>query len=236
MCGRYSLFTPVPDLEWHFDATAEASFSPRYNAAPGQDLPVILDRDPDAITTARWGFTPSWADEDHGHINARAETATEKASFREAVREQRCLVPADGFYEWVDGQPYRVTVGDGAFAMAGIWDAWTPPDRQAGLGDFGDGESGTVAPDGERGPDGPETVLTYAVLTTEPNAVVGDLHHRMSAILAPEEERAWLDADPGTALDLLDPYPAEEMDAYPVSTAVNDPENDRPELIEPVEL
>ncbi|MFB6218744.1 MAG: SOS response-associated peptidase [Halobacteriaceae archaeon] len=222
MCGRYTLYTPVPELERRFGATAEQEFEPRYNAAPGQDHPVVLDADPDTITAARWGLTPRWADEQQGHINARAETVTEKPSFREAFEERRCLVPADGFYEWADGQPHHVTVGDGPFAMAGIYEPWTPPDRQAGLADF-DGEV-----------EGPGTVRTYAVLTTAPNDVVGDLHHRMSAILAPEEEREYLTADPERARELLDPCPGEEMAAYPVSEAVNDPGNDRPELVEPL--
>lgn len=224
MCGRYSLFTPVPELERQLEATAAEEFAPRYNAAPGEHHPVVLDSDPGRITTARWGLTPRWADDDQAHINARAETVTEKPAFREAFCERRCLVPADGFYEWTDAGPYRVTLGEGAFAMAGVWEPWTPPDRQAGLGDFEDSSA-----------DGPETLSTYAVLTTDPNDVVADLHHRMSAVLAPEEYRTYLTADPAEARELLDPYPAEATAAYPVSTAVNDPGNDRPELVEPVE-
>jgi putative SOS response-associated peptidase YedK len=225
MCGRYTLFTPVSELEEQFDATADRDFSPRYNAAPGQRHPVVLDSDPDTITNARWGLTPEWADEDRGHINARAETVAEKPSFEDAFRERRCLVPADGFYEWADGQPYRVTLGDGAFAMAGIYEPWTPPDRQAGLADFGGGE-----------PDTPDEIRTYAVLTTDPNEVVAGLHDRMAVVLDPGEYGEYLATDPERARELLDPYPAAETDTYPVSEAVNDPDNDRPELVEPVEV
>jgi putative SOS response-associated peptidase YedK len=222
MCGRYSLCTPPAELARRFDVTSDAEFEPRYNAAPGQDLPVILDDDPAAITTARWGLTPQWAEESRDHINARAERVAEAPSFEAAFRRRRCLVLADGFYEWADGRPYRVTLGDGAFAMAGIWEPWTPPDRQSGLDEFGDE------------PDEPETVRTYAVITTEPNEVVADLHHRMAVVLPPGEERTWLEADPETARDLLEPYPAEETSAYRVSDAVNDPANDHPGLVEPL--
>jgi len=230
MCGRYSLFTPPERLEERFGATFERSFEPRYNAAPGQELPVIRNDATGTFEFCRWGLAPDWADDpDDGPINARAETVAEKPTFREAYRRRRCLVPADGFYEWVgepgEKQPYRVRFEDGRpFSMAGIFETWEGTVEQVGLGAFADGEG--AAPE-------TRTVRTFAVLTTEPNRVVEDLHDRMAVIVPRGEERRWLTGD--DPADLLAPYPGDEMEAYPVSTAVNDPANDRPELVEPVE-
>src|SRR6056297_491364 len=170
MCGRYSLFAPPGDIEARFDATFAFDFEPRYNAAPSQSLPVVTDADPDTIQRMEWGLVPSWAGDrsDHGHINARAETLAEKRSFADAYESRRCLVPADGMYEWVerdgDKQPYRVALPDDElFAMAGLYERWEPPQRQTGLGEFG-------ASDDEGGQD--EIVETFTVVTTEPNDTV----------------------------------------------------------------
>ncbi len=237
MCGRYSLFTPPEEFEDRFDVTVE-TYEPRYNAAPGQSLPVITDRDETTVTRMEWGLVPSWADERDGQINARGETVHEKPTFREAfagnegdLAAGRCLVPADGFYEWVDeggtSQPYRVRLtGDRPFAMAGLWSQWRPETTQTGLSAFGSGDGPAAEPD---------IVETFTVVTTEPNSVVGDLHHRMAVILQPEDEQRWLSADPGETRDLLDPYPGAEMEAYPVSPAVGDPANDSPALVEPLD-
>jgi len=237
MCGRYSLFVPPEDLAGQFDITVE-EYRPRYNAAPSQELPVITDQDSERLRRLEWGLIPSWADsrDGGGHINARAESAADKPSFRDSFQQSggdlaagRCLVPADGFYEWVeeDGgkQPYRVTLDEeGAFAMAGLWAQWRPPTTQTGLDSFGSDSQ-------------PETeiVETFTVVTTAPNDLVADLHHRMAVILDPSEYDQWLTADPDEAAALLDPYPSEKMDAYPVSTAVNDPANDSPSVVEPIE-
>ncbi|MFB6309527.1 MAG: SOS response-associated peptidase [Haloarculaceae archaeon] len=227
MCGRYSLATPPADLAERFDVRVPDDLSPRYNCAPGQELPVITSRSPDRVERLEWGLVPEWADDDsRASINARAETVTEKPSFADAFERRRCLVPADGFYEWADRgtgkRPYRVAFEDDRpFAMAGIWERWTPPTAQAGLGDFGGGGVEVSARE------------TFAVLTTEPNDLVADLHHRMAVILSPEEERRWLEAGPGEALDLLDTHPDDELHAYPVSSAVGDVSNDSPDLIEP---
>ncbi|PSQ18605.1 DUF159 family protein [Halobacteriales archaeon QS_8_69_26] len=232
MCGRYSLFTPPDQLEDRFDARFPDGFEPTYNAAPGQDLPVIRNEDPDAFADLTWGLVPSWADDpsDFEFINARSETVAEKPSFRSAYERRRCLVPADGFYEWTgpsgDRRPYRVRLTDDRpFGMAGVWETWegTVESEQAGLDAFTD----------DGGPDlgGTRRIDSFAILTTEPNEVVADLHDRMAVIVPPGEEGRWLtDDDPS---DLLEPYPAEEMEAYPVSRKVNDPANDSPELIEP---
>jgi len=246
MCGRYTLFTPAADLESRFDADF-AGVEPSYNCAPGQDLPVIADEDPSAATRMEWGFTPSWADEPFDLINARAETVREKRSFADAFERRRCLVPADGFYEWVEGSgpdgdgnrggagktPYRVAFeGDRPFAMAGLYERWEPPEpetTQTGLGAFGGGSG-----EGGDSDDGDGPVETFTILTTEPNDLVDDLHHRMAVILDPDQEETWLRGDADEAAALLDPYPADEMTAYPVSARVNSPGVDAPELIEPV--
>ncbi|WP_290818580.1 SOS response-associated peptidase [Halovivax sp.] len=246
MCGRYSLFAPPEDLEERFDAAFAEPFSPTYNAAPGQRLPVVTDERPETIRQLEWGLVPSWADDDgDGLINARAETVDEKPSFRAAYRGRRpregneestdsarsgrCLVLADGFYEWVETEsgkrPYRVAFPDDRpFAMAGLWATWEPETTQTGLDAF----AGGAADD----PDG-DALETFAIVTTEPNDVVADLHHRMAAIVELEDERRWLEAD--DPRDALDPYPPDELRAYPVSTAVNSPANDEPALVEPVE-
>jgi putative SOS response-associated peptidase YedK len=229
MCGRYTLFTPRPAIEERFGATFDRPFDERYNCAPGQQLPVVTNDEPERFSFTTWGLIPAWADDDStSFINARAETVREKRSFAEPFESRRCLVPADGFYEWVDRdggkQPYRVAYEDDRpFAMAGLWERWTPPTRQTGLGEFGGGEGET------------DPIETFAVVTTEPNEVVSELHHRMAVVLAPDEEETWLHGDPDEAAAVLDPAPADEWHAYPVSTRVNSPANDGPELVEAVE-
>jgi putative SOS response-associated peptidase YedK len=231
MCGRYTLFTSADELQARFGATFDRSFEPRYNAAPGQDLPVVRNDAPETFRYCRWGLAPSWADDpDGGPINARGETVAEKPTFRSAYEKRRCLVPADGFYEWVEGsdgkRPYRVALTDDEpFALAGIWETWTGTRKQTGLSDFVGG--------GDAGPE-TYTVESFAILTTEPNELVADLHHRMAVVLPRSEEHRWLtEEDPS---DLLRPYPSEKMRAYPVSQAVNDPSNDAPELVDPADV
>jgi putative SOS response-associated peptidase YedK len=233
MCGRYTLFVDRDELEERFDARFPESavpFEPRYNAAPGQELPVITNEASDEFRRLEWGLVPSWADDDRGGlINARAETVTEKPSFREAYESRRCLVPADGFYEWVetDGgkQPYRVAFEDDRpFAMAGLWERWEPETTQSGLDAFGGGLEGEA----DEGP-----LETFTIVTTEPNDLVAELHHRMAVILEPGREREWLTTDDPRSC--LKPYSGEELRAYPVSTAVNDPSTDEPSLVEPIE-
>ncbi|ELK54256.1 hypothetical protein D320_10993 [Haloferax sp. BAB-2207] len=233
MCGRYTLFTPPEELETRFDATPMRPLSARYNCAPGQELPVVTNDAPEEFRFLKWGLVPSWADSasvGNDRINARAETVREKRSFADAYEARRCLVPSDGFYEWVDRggrkQPYRVAFEDARpFAMAGLWERWMPSTKQTGLGDFGSG-----GPSREQ-----EPLETFTVVTTEPNDLVSELHHRMAVVLAPEDEQTWLHGDPDEAAALLDTYPDDELTAYPVSTRVNSPANDGPDLIERVE-
>jgi len=245
MCGRYTLFTPVAELEPRFGATFGEGYRPGYNRAPGEQLPVITAEDPERATRMEWGLTPSWAEESFGLINARAETVREKRSFADAYESRRCLVPADGFYEWVEEsgekRPYRVAFDDDRpFAMAGLYERWRPPEpetTQTGLGAFGEGtaDEGGAVDDGGAvdGPDD-DVVETFTVVTTDPNELIDDLHYRMAVILDPDEEATWLHGDPSEAAALMDPYPADEMRAFPVSDRVNAAGTDGPELIEPV--
>ncbi|WP_049899245.1 SOS response-associated peptidase [Halococcus agarilyticus] len=232
MCGRYTIFTPPDDLEDRFGATARRSLEPRYNAAPGQKLPVITNDAPETIDHLQWGLIPGWADDPsigNRLINARAETVDEKRSFRAAYERRRCLVLADGFYEWTETdagkQPYRVMLADGEpFALAGLWERWQPPQKQTGLDEFDDGDPDTKA----------DPVETFTIVTTEPNSVIEPLHDRMAVVLPPDGEQRWLDGE-ADGKELLEPYQAEEMRAYPVSTAVNNPSNDSPALVEEVD-
>jgi putative SOS response-associated peptidase YedK len=212
MCGRTSLYATPEELSGRFDVSVPDSYRPRYNVAPSDDLAVVRSDERDRLRLHRWGLVPDWTEEGHeGFINARAETVEDKRSFREAAAERRCLVLADGFYEWEDRktgtQPYRVERADGGpFAMAGLY---------------------------EPREDGPTTV---AVVTTEPNAVVEPLHHRMAVVLDRDDEQAWLDAGASDErASLLDtPSPA-GWESYPVSDRVGDPRAEGPDLVEPLE-
>lgn len=229
MCGRYTLSTPVDQLAERFGVDPDDRLEPRYNCAPGQELPVITNDAPDRLQFFEWGLTPQWADERKNIINARAETVGQKRSFADAYESRRCLVPVDGFYEWAnraDGkQPYRVAFEDDRpFAVAGLWERWQEPTRQTGLAEFGTG-----------GPTDDSVIReTFTIVTTEPNDLISELHHRMAVILSPEAESTWLHGDSEEVVDLLHPYPNDELRSYPVSERVNSPANDEPSLIEPV--
>ena len=218
MCGRYTLRTPVETLAEEFGITGPLPEVPtRFNVAPTQEVAAVLEEDEKRkLKMLRWGLIPSWADDPaigNRMINARSETAAQKPSFRSAFRKRRCLVLADGFYEWqktASGkQPYYIRMGDGSpFAFAGLWESW---------GKYG------------------EEVRSCTILTTEANGLVGEIHHRMPVILPAEEYDLWLDPDMGEAeplLDLLRPYPDDLMEAYPVSRFVNSPSNDSEQCVE----
>jgi putative SOS response-associated peptidase YedK len=215
MCGRYSFAVLDALIKERFNVSVRSAvWKARYNCSPTQDLAVITNSNPDELQFFRWGLIPSWAkDAEIGSrmINARSETITEKPSFKAAFRAHRCLVPADGFYEWKregkDKIPHRITMKDGSpFAMAGIWDKW-------------------VSPDGE-------IIHSFSILTTSPNELMKEIHDRMPVILHRQHEKTWLactsDAE---LLGLLGPYPASEMKAYPVSKLVNNPKVDTPEVL-----
>ncbi len=221
MCGRFTLRTPAYKLAEAFGVEVRANLAPRYNVAPSQDVAAVRRGEAGGRDFAmlRWGLIPYWArDAAIGNklINARAETVAEKPSFRAAFRKRRCLVVADGFYEWrkaKDGkQPWLIAMGDGEpFAIAGLWESWKAP--------------------------GGETVESCTLITTEANATVTPIHHRMPAILGAGDYDAWLDPAPiaETALaGLLRPYPAEEMTARAVGRLVNNARNEDPACIEPL--
>lgn len=227
MCGRYSLFVPQDTIEERFGAAFVDDYQPRYNAAPSQQLPVILDEAPAEIRRARWGLIPAWGGEGDGLINARAETAAEKPAFRAAWAARPCLVPSTGFYEWRDPgrgskQPYRIyRRGDGeeaVFAMAGLWEP---------IATASDGAADGGTPGSRRG--------TVTILTTEPNGVVDPIHDRMPVVLPRREERTWLTAAADERQALCRPYPDDDLDAYPIGRRVNDPANDDPSVIDPEE-
>lgn len=238
MCGRYSLFTRTEELVSRFDAEPARPLERRYNCAPGQELPVVTNDAPEEFRSLKWGLVPDWADDSSVGtelINARAETVRDKPSFREAFERRRCLVVADGFYEWSarDGEkrPYRVAFEDDRpFAMAGLWERWRPERTQTGLSDFVGGASGGERPDAD-----PDVLETFTIVTTDPNEALSDLHDRMPVVLDSDEESTWLHGGAEEAASLLDTHPGDEMDTYPVSTQVNNPANDAPELVEPVE-
>ncbi len=222
MCGRFALTGPDPlVIADTFGATEVPDLPARYNIAPTQPVAtVVQDRDSklNRVEIMRWGLIPHWAKDisiGNRMINARAESLTEKPSFRAPLRYHRCLILADGFYEWQKQpggkQPMFIHLKDQAlFGLAGLWDVWQNPDDGSPL-------------------------FSCTIITTEPNALMAQLHNRMPVILPREDFSAWLDADQTDAaqvMPLLRPYPAEAMAYYPVSRRVNSPTNDDPTLIE----
>ena len=232
MCGRYSLTTPLEALRHLFDFAESPNLRPRYNIAPTQSVPVVRAGEGQgqhrrALGTMRWGLVPSFAKDisiASRMINARGETVAEKPAFREAFRSRRCLVPADGYYEWrtEDGQrqPYRVTRKDGApMALAGVWERWT-----AG------GDSGGANPVSAG-----DLVETFAIVTAAASESVRSLHHRMPVVVEPDDFEAWLtnsgeEIEP--LLDLLRPS-AISFAITRVGRHVNAVRNDDPQCIAP---
>ncbi|GMV37135.1 MAG: hypothetical protein AMXMBFR61_16430 [Fimbriimonadales bacterium] len=211
---------PADALSKLYGLTRFADVEPRFNIAPSQRVPAIrLDAEGEReLALLQWGLVPGWAkDTSIGAklFNARSETVAEKPSFRNAFRKRRCLMPADGFYEWqpTNGrkQPVYIRLAGGEpFAFASLWEIWKSPDG--------------------------EVLETCTLLTTEPNEVMAPIHNRMPVILRPEESDAWLapEARLGDLLGLLKPFPSEAMEVRPVSTYVNNPRNEGPECIRAV--
>ncbi len=218
MCGRYSLAASTEELVETFDVPGLTfEHRPRYNIAPGQDAPVVAeDRRGRRMGLLRWGFVPSWADRVRGgFVNARAESVGETPSFREAFRARRCLVPADGFYEWRRGEHGRAPhwfqpVGGGLLALGGIWERWTGP--------------------------GSEDCFSFAILTVQANADVAPIHLRMPLILRSETWDAWLDrSTPVRELRVsMVPAAAGTLRAHRVTTRVNSATSEGPDLVQPV--
>ncbi|WP_331232270.1 SOS response-associated peptidase [Natronorarus salvus] len=217
MCGRNALFTPQGELEARFGAkiVTDGGYTPRYNIAPGDGLEVITNEASEEIDQFHWGLIPFWADEPgEGIINARSETAHEKRTFEDAWESRPCLVLSSGFYEWQERtggpkQPYRIHREDTpAFAMAGLWEVWT---------------------------NGETEIPCVTILTTEPNEMMKSIHDRMPVVLPTDVEETWLAADPYERRELCGPYPDEDLEVYEISTQVNNPGNDDPSVIEPLD-
>ena len=222
MCGRFGVFSPPERLAEKFGLDQAPEISPRYNIAPGTDiLTVRAEGDRPVLCSAlvRWGLIPFWAEDmalGAKMINARAETFFRKPAFRKAAQNRRCLIPADGFYEWADRRkdsrkPFFISLKSGEpFGLAGIWEVWHGPDRGA--------------------------VESAAIITTEANSLMAPIHNRMPVIIPESGYSRWL--DPGetdaTALDdLLTPFPAETMIASPVGSYVNNPRHEGRECLAP---
>jgi putative SOS response-associated peptidase YedK len=222
MCGRFTLTVDPADLKEAFGEYGfPSNFAPRFNIAPTQPVLAIPNDGAQKADFFMWGLIPSWAkDPAIGSrlINARAETLAEKPSFRGSFKYKRCLILADGFYEWKSQPgskikiPHFIHMQDrNPFAFAGLWDNWNSPDGSL--------------------------VKSCTIITTDPNELMAGLHTRMPVILKPADYEQWLDPAPRTPdslAALLKPYTAAEMAAYPVSTMVNSPANDRAELVVPV--
>ncbi len=219
MCGRYTLTTPLDELVEVFDVPpVEFDYAARYNIAPTQEAPVLAaDGRGARMGLLRWGLVPFWADDPSVGsrlINARAETLLVKPAFKYSVRARRCLVPADGFYEWTkEGDrkvPYWIHSPDrGPLSLAGLWERWEGKEQ--------------------------EPVYSFAIITVDANERVRPLHDRMPAIVRPEDRHVWIDKGVPCedAMALLKPYEG-ELNAHAVSTLVNSPANDVPDCIEPV--
>jgi putative SOS response-associated peptidase YedK len=220
MCGRYAITSSPETIQQLFGYRTDAAFPPRYNVAPTRPVPVVrwMNAAPEFVLM-RWGFIPSWAKDPHSFsliVNARGESVNEKPAFRNAMKRRRCLLPADGFFEWKAEtgrkRPYFVRHrGGGPLAFAGLWETWM-------------------------GPDG-EEVDTVCIITTRANALVAPIHDRMPVIIAPEAFTLWLDSDhvdAMTAAALIAPAPDHLLEAHEVSLAVNRAANDSPALIEPI--
>ena len=225
MCGRFTLVVSPDELQSAFpNFKIPGDLPPSYNIAPSQPIPVIPNDGQKCLDFFRWGLVPSWAEDEkfggYNLINARGETVAEKPSFRSPFRRRRCLVLADGFYEWKSlgqgqpKQPYYFYLKDKKpFAFAGLWDIWHSP--------HGD------------------ELRSAAIITTTPNQLVEPIHSRMPVILPREAYQEWLapeEKEPQTLEKWLRSYPEERMEAHPVSTFVNSPRNNSPQCIQPPPL
>ena len=221
MCGRFTLTVNPAEVQETFSSYSfPQQFAPRFNIAPTQPVLAIPNDNQNIADFFVWGLIPMWAkDPSIGNrmINARGETLEEKPAFRSSLKYKRCLILADGFYEWKGAEgkkvktPFFIHMKDRKpFAFAGLWDSWNSPDGSL--------------------------VKSCTIITTEPNELTGIIHNRMPVILHPRDYAKWLDPSPQTPdqlKPLIKPFPADLMDAYPVSTLVNTPANDRPELVVP---
>lgn len=224
MCGRYSITKPAEALQrvFRFEGPCP-NLPPRYNVAPTQDAPIVRlakDRATRELAQLRWGLVPFWSDgpdDRYSMINARAETVRKKPAYRQAFSRRRCLVPADGFYEWKKAnggkQPYRIVPSDapeGLMAFAGLWERWSPNEADG------------------------EPIESFTIVVTAANEQLAEIHDRMPVVLEPDDWDAWLTSSADDAAALLRPLPADRLEAYPVSKRVNNPSNDDPGCVEAV--
>lgn len=221
MCGRFTLTVSPDELQAAFpNFTIPGDLPPSYNIAPSQPIPVVMNDGQERLDFVRWGLVPFWTKPDKvgkfALINARSETAAEKASFKTPFRRRRCLILADGFFEWSKSNsgksktPYYISLkNQSPFAFAGLWDIWNSAEG--------------------------DQLKTACILTTSPNELVKPIHDRMPVILPMDQYQTWLSPDevkPEMLQPLMLPYPAEEMQAYPVSPYVNSPKNNSPQCIQ----
>lgn len=224
MCGRYTVTVTMEELLLRY-MTADPSllpFLPKFNIAPSQQVPAVIhDGTKNRIGLLKWGLVPAWSKDERsaaGMINARAETLMTKAAFKRLLPTRRCILPADGFYEWKQEEggkkPMRIVLREGRlFSLAGLYDIWTDPEGRK--------------------------ISSCTIITTSPNELMSSIHHRMPVILRPEDEQFWLDRnnrDIPRLLEMLKPFEDGRLRAYPVSPAVGSVKNDSPELIREIAL
>jgi putative SOS response-associated peptidase YedK len=218
MCGRYTIIAKAEEIVKRFNVEVPDHYTPRYNAAPTQILPVITNQQPEGLSFFRWGLIPPWS---RGIsigaklINARSETVTEKPSFKNAFKSRRCLVMSDGYYEWKKASkkakiPYRIQLDSGhLFSFAGLWESYEDEDESI--------------------------IHSFTILTTRSNDLTAHVHERMPVILTPETEKIWLNNDISTSrhLEILQPFESKKMKYYTVSNLVNSVQNENKKLIDP---
>lgn len=218
MCGRYTIIAKAEEIEKRFNVDVPELYTPRYNAAPTQMLPVITNQSPEGVSFFQWGLIPGWAkDKSIGSklINARSETITTKTSFKNALKHRRCLVLADGFYEWKKATkksiiPYRIFLNTKElFAFAGLWEEYEDEDQNM--------------------------VHSFSIITTTANSTLAKIHERMPVILDRDSEKQWLNSDlsPEEQVNLLKPYDEQKIVFHAISPLVNSVSNDSPHLIIP---
>lgn len=216
MCGRYTLAKPLKSILSHFAATLfKLDYKPSYNIAPSQLSPVVVNRSGQRqLTAMKWGLIPSWAKDEKiawKLINARSETAHEKPSFKNSLKNQRCLIPADGFIEWQgkEKQPHYIQLkNQPLFAFAGLWSTWNNKNGNS--------------------------LDTYTILTTEANNTLAPIHARMPVIIESTKYNTWLAPDTSHDAALFTPFPSEEFDIHLVSKEINSPKNNYPEILQSV--
>ena len=214
MCGRFQLSVKGKQISERFNIEVfDELYTPSYNCVPSQKLPVITNKQPDRLSYFNWGLIPFWTKNPKvgaKSINTRSETISQKPSFKEAFKKQRCLIPANGYYEWKKGNsntPYRIFIKDERiFTIAGIWDVWKDAENRE--------------------------IYTFSIITTKANSILENIHGRMPVILNPDDEKSWLQEDDEVRLkSLLKPYSSSFFDFYPISKAINSPKNNNPNVI-----